>query len=106
MATRRRHSDEVVATIRDQDEVGQFTSARQLLRQHLLCVREIPNGRDFLFSGSLEQIQEALRRLVQIEHKYSRFLQFDHAQVEEYFLLRIVGLPDHEEVIQTYFEGE
>lgn len=95
---------EVVATLHDQKDVERFTAARQRLKQHLIHTRDLLNGKDFLFSGPTEEIHQALKNLVQIEQRSSRFLQFDYAQIEEYFLLRVGGLPEHSSIIESYFD--
>jgi hypothetical protein len=98
------HTDQVVSSLSDQKDVARFTEARVKLKKHLVHTREIPNGKDFLFSGQAEELHGALKNLVEIEHRCSRFLQFDYAQIEEYFLLRIVGLVEHHQIIESYFE--
>ncbi|MGH9425817.1 MAG: hypothetical protein ACRD2L_05855 [Terriglobia bacterium] len=98
------HTDHVVSSLRDPKEIERFTAARQKLKQHLVHTREILNGKDFLFSGPVDELHGALKDLVEIEHRCSRFLQFDYAQIEEYFLLRIGGLPEHSHIIESYFE--
>jgi len=97
-------AEEIAVSLGDPGAAERFTAARQFLRLHLLVRREIPNGRDFLFSGPAAEIQEALKELVAIEHRAGRFLQFNYARIEEYFLLRVVGGPDHSSVIETYFD--
>ncbi len=98
------HAEQIAATLGDPGAAERFTVARLVLRQHLLVRREIPNGRDFLFPGDQPGVQESLRELVAIEHRASRFLLFDYARIEEYFLLRVVGAPEHSPVIETYFD--
>jgi hypothetical protein len=104
MSKRSTHTNNVVASLRDQREIERFTAARQTLKQYLVHTRDILNGKDFLFSGPADELHEALKNLVEIEHRCSRFLQFDYAQIEEYFLLRIGGLPEHSHIIEAYFE--
>ena len=104
MSKRSTHMSDVVATLRDQGEIERFTAARQTLKQYLVHTRDILSGKDFLFSGPADELHEALKILVEIEHRCSRFLQFDYVQIEEYFLLRIGGLPEHSHIIESYFE--
>lgn len=99
----RSHADEVVSSLPNRQERERFTSARGLLKEHLVHEREVPNGRDFLFSGPETDLHDALRALREIESRCSRFLEFDYARIDEYFLLRIVGLPAHKDVIEGYF---
>ena len=96
--------DEVVATLRDQKDVERFTAARRRLKQHLVHTRDLLNGKDFLFSGPTDELHEALKDLVEIEHRCSRFLQFDYVQIEEYFLLRVGGSPEYSHIVESYFE--
>jgi hypothetical protein len=71
----------------------------------LIVTREIPNGRDFLFSEGSEQMHSVLKALVEFERGHDRNLQCDYVKVEEYFLLRIIGSKDVQERIQRFFNG-
>lgn len=106
MTPRRRpsHTDEVISTLRDKESVQRFHAIRLVLRQHLVHKRSIPNGRDFLFKGPHDELHESLKGLVEIERSHGRFLQFDYAQVDEYFLLRVVGTEQHQHAIAAYFD--
>jgi hypothetical protein len=84
-------------------EAAPLEIPRSVLSAHLVHTREIPNGRDFLFAGPAEQIRDALRKLVEIEHRQEPLLHFDYAQVEDYFLLRIIGSSQYAERIRDYF---
>lgn len=99
-----RHIDAVIAALEQEHDRERFTEARSLLKQYLIHTREIPNGRDFLFAAPTEPLLDALRDLRTLEYRCSRFLLFDYAQIDEYFLLRIVGQPEHQPVIESYFE--
>jgi hypothetical protein len=101
---RRSHAEEIAFSLGDQKALERFTSARTYLQQHLVVKRVIPNGRDFLFSGPGHDLQTALKDLVEIEHRASRFLLFDYAQIDDYFLLRVVGGGEYQETIDTYFD--
>ena len=98
------HADEVVSTLADVRDREKFTNARRVLKQHLIHTREVSNGKDYLFSGPREELQVALRDLRALEQRCSRFLQFDYAEVEEYFLLRITGHSRYQGAIEVYFE--
>ncbi len=102
-AGRRSHTEEITATLGNDAAVARFTAAREVLLRHLVHTREVPNGRDFLFSGPGAELHEALKTLVEIEHQASRFLQFDYVPVNGYFLLRIIGLPEFQAIIARYF---
>jgi hypothetical protein len=101
---RRSHAEDVVSALSSQQERERFTRARLLLKQHLVHRREVPNGRDYLFSGPGELLHPALKDLRDLESRCSRFLEFDYAQIDEYFLLRIVAMAAHQHVIDTYFD--
>jgi len=98
------HVQDVVAILSDQKDVERFTAARQRLKQHLVHTRDLLVGKDFLFSGPPDELHEALKSLVEIEHRCSRFLQFDYVQIEEYFLLRVGGSPEYSHIIESYFD--
>lgn len=102
--SRRSHAEEVVSALSSQQERERFTQARVLLKAHLVHKREVPNGRDFLFSGPGDLLHPALKDLRDLEARCSRFLEFDYARIDEYFLLRIVALPAHQAVIASYFD--
>ena len=87
-------------------EAELFEAARRLLKRHLIHKREIPNGRDFLFSGPETELHGALKTLVEVEHKQNRLLRLDHVLVDEYFLLRIIGTEQNEETIRRYFDQD
>ena len=93
-----------MSTIHDKDIVARFAATRLLLRGHLVHKRDIPNGRDFLFRGPNDELHTSLRELVDIERSHARFLQFDYVQVDEYFLLRVVGSEEYQHAIATYFD--
>lgn len=106
MTSRRhnQHIDAVIAALEGEPDRERFTEARSLLKQNLIHTREILNGRDFLFAGPAGPLLDALRDLKALEYRCSRFLLFDYAQIDEYFLLRIVGQPEHQPVIESYFD--
>jgi hypothetical protein len=101
--TRSSHIDEVLASVRTTQESERFMQARQVLQERLVYTREILNGKDFVFSGPEEVVHHALRDLVSIEHQVGRFLLFDYARVDEFYLLRIVGTEAYKDAIETYF---
>jgi hypothetical protein len=92
------------AALDDERDGERFAAARTLLQRHRVHTRDILNGKDFLFSGSAEAVLAALKDLVDIEHRRRRFLQFDYVQIEDYFLLRVVGSSKHQDVIAAYFD--
>jgi hypothetical protein len=100
----RSHKDEIVATLRDAESIKRFTDVQSLLKSHLVHTREILNGKDFLFAGPSGLLHDALRYLIEVEHQSNRFLHVDFAQVDEFFLLRVVGSEADQEMITGYFE--
>jgi hypothetical protein len=74
------------------------------LRQYLIHTRDVPNGKDFLFSGPSGEIHAALTRLVALEHMHSGGLQYNYTQIDEFFLLRVLGSPDRQREITSLFE--
>ena len=98
------HAEEILTSLHDPEEIDRFTSARGLLKKHLILKRDILNGKDFLFSGAHEEVHRALRNLIIIEHKAGRFLEFDYAEIDDIFLLRVVGEACHQDIIDTYFD--
>ena len=98
------HIDEVLSSVRDPQASKRFMQARRTLQEHLVYTREILNGKDFVFSGSEKVIHLALHDLVDIEHRVGRFLLFDYAKVDEFYLLRIAGTEGFKDAIDTYFE--
>ena len=97
------HIDEVLAAVHSPQESERFMQARKLLQEHLVCTREILNGKDYVFSGPDEAVHQALHDLVAIEHQVGRFLLFDYAKVDEFYLLRIVGTEGYVDAIEAYF---
>jgi hypothetical protein len=101
---RRSHADDVVSALPSRADRERFTCARETLKAHLVHKREVPNGRDFLFSGPGDILHPALRDLRELESRCSRFLEFDYAQIEDIFLLRIVAMAAHQPLIESYFD--
>ena len=100
----RSHKEEVVASLRDKQAIQQFLDAQALLKHHLVHTRQILNGKDFLFLGPGTELHDALRLMVKVEHEYSRFIHIDFVRVDEYFLLRVVGSEEDQQVVSGYFE--
>ncbi len=75
------------------------------LRKHLIHRRDVPNGKDFLFAGPPGEIHAALTKLVAIEHMQSGGLQYNYTQIDEFFLLRVLGPPDRQAEIASFFEA-
>ena len=101
----RTHTHEVIASLNGRGEAEAFSSAWKELAENLVHTREIPNGRDFLFSGDSEKLRQALKTLAEIEQRQRHQpLHLDYAMVEEYFLLRITGTHRYVDVIRGYFE--
>jgi len=93
-------------SLRGTGDTSAFKAAKELLARHLVHTREVANGRDFLFSGPKEELHQALRCLVDFEHRHGAGMQLDFAEIEDYFLLRVSGGPQLQESISTYFVRE
>jgi hypothetical protein len=102
-SSRSSHIEEVLSSVGDPQASARFIEARQVLQEHLVCTREVLNGKDFVFSGPEKVIRVALHNLVDVEHRVGRFMLFDYAKVDEYYLLRIVGTEAYKDAIDTYF---
>jgi hypothetical protein len=89
--------------IADPEERDRYVRAWQILEDHHVITRDLPNGRDFLFDGPPELLCTALRELVSIEHRHEKSLLFDFVQIDRYFLLRIVGIHEEQTGIVEYF---
>lgn len=77
---------------------------RRLLRSHLIHTRDVPNGKDFVFSGPAEILHDALRQIVLIEQaSEGGRLRLDFAKVGPFYLLRIVGGPAEQAEIAAFF---
>lgn len=103
-ARKRSHAEDIGIALGDPQAVERFTVARRFLQAHLVVRREIPNGVDFLFSGEAADLHAALKDLVEIEHRASRFLLVDYTEIDEYLLLRVIGGAEHRETIEGYFD--
>ena len=106
MKSRKRASNpqQVSPPPHDAKDLERFAAARTLLKEHRIHTRDILNGKDFLFSGPAEELHGAMKELLEIDHRTNRFLLFDYAQIDEYFLLRIVGSKRYQDTIATYFD--
>ena len=105
---RRSKTGSTTTSLTDKAAVAVLTGARlnlarDLLKRNLVHVREIPNGRDFLFLGPELETHDALKAIVDAEKVTTRFLHIDYVQVDQYFLLRIVGSDSEQYAISTYF---
>jgi hypothetical protein len=102
----RNHTRQLLSSLADPRDVEKFLSSVRVLRPCLIHTREVPNGRDFLFAGPDADIRAALRVLVELEPQGSCPLQLNYAQIETYFLLRVVGSEDCQDLVLSYFEDE
>jgi len=74
------------------------------LRKYLIHRRDVPNGKDFLFSGPPEKVHKTLARLGATEHVHSRGLQCSYTQIDDFFLLRVLGPPERQSDIESFFD--
>jgi len=103
-ARKRTHLQEIALALGDPKAAERFSAARRFLQSKLVVRREIPNGMDFLFSGETPALLSALKDLVGIEHRVSRFLLVDYAKIDDYLLLRVIAGPEHRKTIESYFD--
>lgn len=87
-----------------EQEAGRKVDSKQILRRYLLHTREVPNGKDFLFSGPPDVLLDTLRTLVIEEHARQRGLRLDFAAIGAIFLLRVTGGPEEQGEIGRYLE--
>ena len=99
----RSHTQELLAKLTNPQDAERFLSAIAVLRPRLVHTREIPNGLDFLFSGPEEEIHAALRSLTEIEPHGGCNLQLNYVPIETYFLLRVLGSQECQDLIRSYF---
>jgi hypothetical protein len=100
----RSHTREILASLADPRDAEKFLASIHVLRPHLMHTREVPNGRDFLFSGPAEELRGALRALTEIETRGGCHIHLNYVQLEGYFLLRVVGSEECQDLILSYFE--
>jgi hypothetical protein len=99
----RSHTQEILARLGDPGDVDRFLSAIAVLRPRLVLTREVANGLDFLFAGPEEEIRAALRSLTEIEPRGGCPLQLNYVRIEAYFLLRVLGSQECQDLIRSYF---
>jgi len=100
----RNHTRELLAALPDPRDAKKFLASIRALQPRLVHTREILNGRDFLFAGPAAELREALQSLVEVERRGNCPLQLNYAQLEGYFLLRVVGSEECQDLILSYFE--
>lgn len=100
----RNHREELAATLANRADIDRLIGALQVLRPHLVHTREVPNGLDFLFSGPEEDLHAALRTLTEIERHGKCGLHIDYVRIDAFFLLRILGSPECQDQILSFFD--
>jgi hypothetical protein len=100
----RSHTREILASLADPRDAEKFLASLTVLRPCLIHTREVLNGRDFLFSGPTEELRRALRTLTEIETRGGCHIHLNYVQLEGYFLLRVVGSEECQDLILSYFE--
>jgi len=85
------------------DEEPESVRLRQLLRTYLIHTREVPNGKDFVFSGPPQLLHDLLRRLVLSEQaRWGELLRLDFTDVGPFYLLRVIGGPSEQAEIASF----
>jgi hypothetical protein len=91
-------------SLRDPKEIEMLRGALLVVRACLLHTRTVANGLDFLLSGTGQEIREALRTLKELETRADCPLSIDYVQLGEYFLLRVIGSTECQDLILSYLE--
>ncbi len=99
----RSHTQELLSKLTSPQDAGRFLSAIAVLRPLLVHTREIPNGLDFLFSGPEQEVHAALRSLTEVEPRGGCNLQLSYVRIEAYFLLRVLGSQECQDLVRSYF---
>jgi hypothetical protein len=100
----RNHAQQLMASLRDPNDAERLREALLAVRRSLLHTRTVANGLDFLLSGTGEEIRLALRTLKDLERRADCPLSIDYVQLGEYFLLRVVGSTECQDLIRSYLE--
>ncbi len=88
----------------DPREAERLLDALRTLRKSLVHTRSVANGLDFLLAGPEEEIRTALRTLGELDRQGGCMLGVDYVRLEGYFLLRVVGTPECQDLILSYLE--
>jgi hypothetical protein len=88
----------------DPQDVERLLDALRVLRRCLVHTRNVANGLDFLLSGPADELRAALRTLGELDRRGQCLLGFDYVQLEGYFLLRVVGTPECQDLVLSYLE--
>ena len=99
----RSHTQELLSKLSDPRDVDRFLAAIDILRPRLVHTREIPNGLDFLFAGPEDELRGALHSLTEIEPRGGCNIQLNYVRIETYFLLRVMGSQECQDLIRSYF---
>jgi len=98
------HIGMLISALNSPTDAERFRQAHAVLQTHLLMTRDLPIGRDFLFPAGSTAVRAAIRELTEIEHTHGKDLHVDYTQINEYFLLRIIGDPAQRNDIENYFK--
>lgn len=102
----RSHTQEILAKLANPQDADRFVAAIAVLKPRLVFVREVANGLDFLFAGPEEELHAALRNLTEIEPRGGCHLQLNYVRIDAYFLLRVLGSQECQDLIRSYFGDE
>lgn len=100
----RNHAQQLMASLQDPKEVERLRAALLVVRHCLLHTRTVANGLDFLLNGTGEEVRGALRTLKDLERRADCPLSVDYVQLGEYFLLRVVGSTECQDLILSFLE--
>ena len=82
---------------------SQGVPPQSFLQDHLVCVREIPNGYDFIFGTVSPELHAAVREFISAKVSLEKSITFAHAQLQDSLLLRVTGPDDRKSVIRDWF---
>ena len=100
----RNHTDMLLAALSDPQDGQRLLDALSVIPRHLVHIRDVANGLDFMLSGPGDEIRAALRTLVDLERRGECLLGLDYVQVEAYFLLRVVGNAECQDLVRSFLE--
>ena len=98
----RNHAQQLMASLQDPKEIEKLRGALLVVRHCLVHTRTVANGLDFLLNGTSEEVREALRTLKDLERRADCPLSIDYVQLGEYFLLRVVGSTECQDLILSF----
>jgi hypothetical protein len=100
----RNHAQVLMDALGDPRKAERLLESLRTLRRSLVHTRSVANGLDFLLAGPEEEIRTALRTLGELDRLGGCMLGVDYVRLEGYFLLRVVGTAECQDLILSYLE--